>query len=220
MNPERRHLAGLAVVAVVVAASLLTSPTAALRALTALADRPLLFAGLLVGVWAVRPFLGWPTVAVSTATGYALGVAVGLPVAMVGVVATSVPPFVATGRFADGGGDGLLASLGDYGRSYFRTAGDVRGVAAARLAPVPADAVSCAAGLSGVRPTAYAAGTLLGELPWTVAAVVVGASARRVTTAGLDGLGLPLLVGTTLAAVLLLAGPAYRAVGERLAGAD
>lgn len=215
MEAGRRAAAGLAVLAAVVAASLLTSPRATLGALAALGDRPVLFAGLLVAVWTVRPFLGWPTIAVSTAVGYVLGPVAGLPVAMVGVVATSVPPFVAAGRFAEGG---LLAPVVERGRAYFETTGDVRGVAAARLVPVPADAVSCAAGLAGVDPRSYAVGTLLGELPWTVAAVVVGGSARRLATAGLGSLGPPLLVGTTLAAAVLLAGPAYRAVDERLAG--
>lgn len=212
MNVGRREFAAGALLGAVLAASALTSPTAALRWLAGLEHRPLLFGTLLVAVWVVRPFVGWPTVAVSMVAGYVLGPVWGLPVAMVGVVATSVPPFVAADRFVDGSRDGLLASLGEHGRAYFRTAGDVRGVVAARLAPVPADAVSCAAGLSGVRPGAYALGTLVGELPWTVAAVAVGGSARRLTMGSLDGVGLPLLVGTTLAAAVLLAGPAYRAV--------
>lgn len=224
MTVDRRELGGLAALAAVVAAGLATSPTAALRALARLGGQPVAFAGLLVAVWAVRPFLAWPTVAVSAAVGYVLGAGWGLPVAMVGVVATSAPPFVAAGWFADripGSGDpGALASLGEHGRAYFRTTGDVRGVAAARLAPVPADAVSCAAGLSGVRPGAYVVGTLVGELPWTVAAVVVGGSARRVATAGVGEVGLPLVVATTLAAAALLAGPAYRAVDARPSGTE
>jgi uncharacterized membrane protein YdjX (TVP38/TMEM64 family) len=232
MNVCRREVAGVAVLAAVVAASLATSPTAALAALAALGDRPLLFAALLVGTWVARPFLGWPTVAVSTAVGYVLGPLWGFPVAMLGVVVTSAPPFLAAGWFADCEGtdepagdgnrsaDGLLASLGDHGRAYFRTTGDVRGVAAARLAPVPADAVSCAAGLSGVRPSAYALGTVVGELPWTVAAVVVGGSARRLTTTGLGEVGLPLLVATTVAAAVLLAGPAYRTLDGWAAGTE
>ncbi|MEF8757521.1 MAG: TVP38/TMEM64 family protein, partial [Halobacteriales archaeon] len=117
MDVGRRELAGLAVVAAVVAAGLLTSPTATLRTLAALGDRPLAFAMLLVGVWIVRPFLGWPTVAVSAGVGYVLGPVWGLPVAMVGVVATSAPPFYAASRFADAG---VLAALGDHGRAYFR----------------------------------------------------------------------------------------------------
>lgn len=203
----RRELAGVALLGGVIVASLLFSPDRALSALAGLGDRPLAFALLLVAVWAVRPFVGWPTMGVSAAVGFVLGPAIGFPVAMVGVVATSLPPFYLAGWFAD---DGLLAELGEHGRAYFRTAGDVRGVAAARLAPIPADAISCAAGLSGVGIGAYAAGTLLGELPWTVAALVIGGSARTLTTDGLGSIGLPLVVATTIAAGLLLAGPAYR----------
>jgi uncharacterized membrane protein YdjX (TVP38/TMEM64 family) len=207
-RPSRREAAGLALAAAVVAASLLTDPRAALAALVALGDRPVAFAVALVAVAAARPFLGWPTAALSAAVGVALGATVGLPVAMGTVVLTSLPPFLAAGRFA---GAGVLGALGDRGSAYFRTAGDVRGVAAARLAPVPADAVSCAAGLSGVGVRAYVAGTLVGEAPWTVAAVLVGASARRLTLAGLGAVGVPLALGAALAAALLLAGPVYRA---------
>jgi uncharacterized membrane protein YdjX (TVP38/TMEM64 family) len=71
-----------------------------------------------------------------------------------------------------------------------------------------------AAGLSGLPLWAYAAGTLVGELPWTVAAVVLGGSARTVAEAGLSGLGVPLLVATALSALALLAGPLYRALGD------
>lgn len=203
----RRELAFATLVAFVVAASVLFSPDRALAALADLGDRPAQFALLLVAVWFVRPFVGWPTVGVSAVAGFVLGPAVGFPVAMVGVLVTSIPPYYAASWFAD---DGLLAEIGSYGRSYFRTAGDVRGVAAARLAPIPADAISCAAGLAGVGPSAYAAGTLVGELPWTVAAVVVGGSARTLTTDGLGAIGLPLVVATTAAAFVLLAGPVYR----------
>lgn len=206
-RPSRREVAGLALAAGVVAASLLTDPRAALAALVALGDRPAAFAVALVAVAAVRPFLGWPTAALSAAVGVALGAVVGLPVAMGAVVLTSLPPFLAAGRFAEAG---LLGTLGDRGRAYFRATGDVRGVAAARLAPVPADAVSVGAGLSGVSTAAYLGGTLAGELPWTVAAVLVGASARQFTLAGLGAVWLPLTAGTAVGAAALLAGPLVR----------
>lgn len=207
----RREVAGLVVLAVVALAALLTSPERALSALVALGDRPLLFAAVLLAVYLVRPFLAWPTVAVSVGVGVVLGPVAGLPVALVGAVLTSLPAFFLGDWFrADGGATGRLA---EGGRAYFGAAGDVRGTTAARLAPVPADAVSVAAGLSGVPLWAYAVGTLVGEVPWTVAAVLVGGSARTVATAGLAALELPLLVATTLAAFLLLAGPIYRRLG-------
>lgn len=212
MKPGRREVAGLVVLAAVAAAAVATSPRRALAALVALGDRPLAFAAVLLVVYLVRPFLAWPTMAVSVGVGVVLGPVAGLPVALVGAVITSLPAFYLGGWFeADGGVTGRLA---DGGRAYFGATGDVRGVTAARLSPIPADAVSVAAGLSGVPLWAYAAGTLVGELPWTIAAVVLGGSARTVAEAGLSGLELPLLAATTLAALLLLAGPLYRALGR------
>jgi uncharacterized membrane protein YdjX (TVP38/TMEM64 family) len=211
MHVGRRELAGLALLAVVAAGAVLTDHQRTLSAVVDLGDRPLLFGAVLLGVYLLRPFVAWPTMAVSAGVGVALGPVVGLPVALVGAVVTSLPAFYLGERFPTD--EGLAGRLADGGRSYFGTAGVVRGVTAARLAPVPADAVSVAAGMAGVPLWAYAAGTFVGELPWTVAAVVVGGSARTVATAGPDALGPPLLAATTLAAVVLLVGPLYRALG-------
>lgn len=205
----RREVGAGLLVGVVLAATLLTSPESTLAGLQNLADRPLVFAGVLTVLYAVRAFLGWPTMALSTLVGFGYGL-VGLPVALVGAVVTSVPPFYAARWF--GRGSSALERLGESGRRYFDAAGDVRGVTAARLAPVPADAVSAAAGLGRVGFGAYAVGTLLGELPWTVAAVVVGSSARTLVVGDLGSLTLPLVAGSGLAAVVLVAGPLYRTV--------
>lgn len=217
MAVGRKEVAGLAVLAVVVLAGVLTSPDRVLAALVALGDRPVLFVGLLLVVYLVRPFLAWPTMAVSMGVAVVLGPVVGLPVALVGAVVTSLPAFYLGGWFQGAGGRAGRLERG--GTAYFGTTGAIRGVTAARLAPVPADVVSAAAGLSGVPLWAYAAGTLVGELPWTVAAVLVGGSARTLATAGLSGLGMPLLAATTVAAVFLLAGPLYRALQEATAQA-
>lgn len=164
---------------------------------------------VLVAGYLVRPFLAWPVTALSVLVGYRYGLVLGVPLALVGAVATSLLPYAA-GRRADLG-DGLLARAGSASERFFGTAGDLRGVVAARLAPTPAEAVSAGAGTAGVPVGAFALGTVLGELPWTVAAVAVGRSARSV-----DGLSLAsatdprLVAGGALAALLLLAGPAYR----------
>lgn len=217
MDVGRRRVAGLVLLGLVVVAGILLSPERALALLVGLAERPFVFVFVLLAVYIVRPFLAWPTMAVSVGVAVALGPVVGLPVALAGTVLTSLPAFYLGGWF--GGASGLAGRLESGSRAYFRTAGTVRGVIAARLAPVPADAVSVAAGLSGVPLRTYAAGTLVGELPWTVAAMFVGASARAVATAGLSELSVPLLAATALAAILLLAGPAYRAVGREPLGA-
>lgn len=208
----RREVLGVVLAVAVVAASLATSPSATLAALAALTANPVRFASILAVLYVIRPAVAWPTVGVSMLVGFAYGPWLGLPVALCGVVVTSLPPFYAARWF--GAGSDALSRLGEKGRAYLAVAGDVRGVTAARLAPVPADVVSCAAGVSGVSLRSYAAGTLVGELPWTVAAVLVGASAKTMTTAGLSGIGLPLAVATTVAAVVVLAGPTYRALGD------
>lgn len=193
---------------------MLTSPDTAIAALQDLADRPFLFGAVLVGLSVVRAFLGWPTVALSAVVGFGYGIA-GLPVALCGVVITSAPPFYAARWFtteSSPDGPSVLERLGESGDRYLGATGDVRGITAARLAPIPADVVSAAAGLSTVGFGVYAVGTLLGEIPWTIAAVFIGSSARNLTVSGLDELSLPLAIGTGLAALVLLAGPIYNAV--------
>lgn len=210
MNVGRREVAGVALLGPVVIAGILTSPERAVGLLVGLSERPLVFAALLLAVYLVRPFLAWPTMAVSAGVAVALGPVSGLPVALAGTVVTSLPAFFLGDWFDTAGG--LAGRFETGSRTYFRATGSVRGVIAARLSPIPADAVSVAAGVSGVPLRAYAVGTLVGELPWTVAAVVLGASARTVATDGVAGLSLPLLAATSLAALTLLAGPLYRAV--------
>ncbi|MDZ7747230.1 MAG: VTT domain-containing protein [Halobacteriales archaeon] len=202
----RRQVAGvvtLALVAIVAAVTL--SPAGVARVMANLADRPLLFAGLLSGAYLLRFLAAWPISALSVVVGFTLG-ARAVPLALAGAVVTCLPPYLLADRFDR---RGPLGTLADHGDRYFTATGGLRGVIAARLAPLPADAVSYTAGLSGVALPVYALGTALGELPWVTAAVLVGASAEQVTTDGVAG-GLPLIVGAVALAVLLLAGPAYR----------
>ena len=130
-----------------------------------------------------------------------------IPVALAGAVVTALPAY-AVARYL-GHDAGFLARVGDAAGVVRRTTGDLRGVVAVRLAPLPTDPVSYAAGLAGVPLRAYVAGTAVGEAPWVVAAVLLGASAGELTTAGGAD---PLLVVTTvvLAALLAVSGPAYR----------
>lgn len=207
MLPDRRTLSLAVLVAVAVTVSVLHSPSAVLSLVETTAANPLVFFGAIVALYTIRPLLLWPTTLVAVVVGYGYGIAVGIPVALVGAVFTSVVPFYTArllGRDAP-----TIARLQSVGERFFGATGDLRGVVAGRLAPVPADAVTCAAALADVRFRHFAAGVLAGELPWTVAAVVVGASLSTLSADGIGAIGTPLAVVTALAAGLLVAGPLY-----------
>lgn len=207
----RRQLVGVAtLVGVAVAAALVASPVRLAREVAALSDRPALLAGLLVVGYGGRFLVAWPISALSILVGIALG-ARGVPVALAGAVFTCCPPYLLARRVESGVGP--LGTLAVHGERYFGATGHLRGVVAARLAPLPADSISYTAGLAGVPAGAYLVGTLLGELPWVTAAVLVGASAETLTTDGAAPTSL--LVGAGALAVLLLAGPAYRFARDR-----
>lgn len=204
---------GAAVAAVAIAAAL-HSPERLLAVAEATAADPLLFGGVVLALYLLRPLVLWPPTLVAVVVGYGYGVGLGIPVALAGAVVTSAPPFVLArwlGRDAP-----TVARVRDAGEGFFEAAGPVRGVTAARLAPVPADAVTCAAAVSGVTFRELAAGVLVGELPWTVAAVTIGASLATLATDGLAAGGLRLGALGTVVALALLAGPAYRRYGHRL----
>lgn len=209
-----RQLVGIGVVAAVAAVTAVaTSPTTVLARAEGLAARPALLAVALVALYLGRPLLAWPISAISVLLGYLFG-PVAIPVALTGAVLTALPAY-ALARYL-GHDAGVLARVADAGALVRRTTGDLRGVVAARLAPLPTDPVSYAAGLAGIPLRPYVAGTAIGEAPWVVAAVLLGASAGELTTAG--AAADPLLLVTTLALAVLLAvsGPAYR----RLANGD
>jgi uncharacterized membrane protein YdjX (TVP38/TMEM64 family) len=178
----RRQLLGLGGLLLLLGlAAVLLSPAALLDVLHRLTHRPLWLGAALVAAYAVRPLLGWPVMPLSAIVGYAYGPVLGVPLALAAAVATCCPTYLAARRWDPSGGPfGWAAGVGR--RALDRT-GDVRGVASARLLPTPADAVSCAAGLAGTPPRAFLGGTLLGQLPWTVAAVLIGASADRLAAA-------------------------------------
>jgi len=203
----RRQALGLAVVAgTALAAAVAFTPAGVLQEVEHLAAHPVLFVLGLAGVYLLRPLFVWPISAVSVLVGYVYGPELGIPVALVGAVGTCLPPFLLARYAAE---DGLFGSLGTSGERLVEATGELRGVFAARLAPLPADAVSYAAGLSGVSTSSFVGATIAGEIPWVTAAVLAGASMRRLTLQGIES-GLPLVVGAAALAVLVLAGPAYR----------
>lgn len=209
MHPATvRQLVGVGVLATVAAvAALSTSPTALFAHAEALAAQPALLAVALLALYLVRPLLAWPISALSVLLGYLFG-PIAIPVALAGAVVTTVPAYVLARYF--GHDAGLFSRIGDAGATVRGATGDLRGVAAVRLAPLPTDPVSYAIGLAGVPVRPYVLGTALGEAPWVATAVLLGASMSELTTVGLSADPLLLVTTVALAALLLLSKPAYR----------
>jgi uncharacterized membrane protein YdjX (TVP38/TMEM64 family) len=206
----RRRLALGAGLALLLALALAASPGAVLSRIRALVFSPW-FPLVLVGLYLLRPFVAWPISLLSALVGYRYGLAVGLPVALVGAVVTSLPPYLAGRWFSPD--RGVLGRLTDGSRRYFTRTGHLRGLVAARLAPTPAEATSTAAGVAGITGPTFALGTLLGEFPWTVAAVLAGSSLSTFDPTSLAP-DPRLVLAAAVVAVLLLAGPTYRYVTD------
>lgn len=119
----------------------------------------------------------------------------------------------ATLRFGiSAAGSGRLTTAGE---RLLTETGGVRGVASARLFPVPSDVVAVAAGAMGVRLRPFLVGTLFGVLPWAMLGILAGSSVDRLTTGDLSGAVDPwLIAGMTALAILLLAGPSYRFLAD------
>jgi len=207
MHPATRRQAAAVVglLAVSGLATLAVSPAVALARLEALAGAPLVLAGVLVAVYLVRPFLLWPMSLVAVVLGYLYG-PVALPIALAGALLTVTPPYL-LGRYARTD-MGLFGTVGNSGRRLVGAVGETRGVLAARLSPVPGDPISYCAGLTGVSARPFYLGTLLGEVPWAVVAVLTGASMRSLSLAEF-AVSPALVVVLAGLAVLTLSGPLY-----------
>ena len=206
----RLAVGGLTLVGICLAAWVV-SPGVALGRFETLASKPLLFGAVVLAVAVVRPACAWPTLLLSTGIGLAYGLS-GLPLAVVALVLTSLPPYWFGAATA---GSGRLTTAG---QTLLAETGGVRGMTAARLLPLPSDVISVAAGAVGVRLRPYLAGTALGELPWAILGLIVGQSVDHLATGELSGAVDPwLLAGMTATAIILLAGPCYRLASARWA---
>jgi len=206
----KRYAAGVALTALI-AVAVVARPADALGALRAALHSPW-FPVLLVGMYAVRPLLGWPVSVLSALVGFQYGLVAGVPLALAGAVATSLPAYAA-GRYAPADGR-LFGRFSDGSRRFFAATGDVRGLVAARFAPTPAEPVSAAAGAGGVSLRSFVAGTLVGELPWVVATVALGSGLDAFTVAATD-VNPVVVAGGVLAAAVLLSPVAYRTYRRR-----
>ncbi|MFT4891481.1 MAG: putative membrane protein YdjX (TVP38/TMEM64 family) [Halobacteriales archaeon] len=208
---SRRRIVGGIVVLAVVCGALLVSPTTAVERMGTVAEDPVLFGAVLLGLYLVRPLFAWPTTPLAVAVGYGYGF-LGVPFALGGIALTTIPPFLAVRRF-DRGAD--VGRVGEASERFFAATGGFRGVVAARLAPVPADVATFAAGLGDVRLRTVIAGTVIGEVPWTVVAIAVGASADRLAAGRVEAIGPPVVLAMIGLAAILLAGPARRLLQDR-----
>lgn len=209
---DRRRLLLGGLVGLVILGWVALRPGTALSHLQTAASSPW-FPVVLVGLYLVRGVLGWPLSLLSALVGVRFGVVVGLPLALIGALGSTALTW-ALARYLPREG-ALMGRLAAGGDSYFDTAGDVRGVAAARLAPTPATAVSAAAGIAGVPLSRFLLGTLLGVLPWTVAGVALGASVDSIAAAGAVRIDPLVVAALAIGAALLLVPPAYRALRRR-----
>ena len=216
MRQTRRGILTAALAAGAVVLGLLVSPATLVDRLDALLFSPW-FPLVLVGLYLLRPALAWPITAISVLVGYRYGLAIGLPIALAGAVGTSLLPYAVGRRLRTDAGWIGRATAGS--ERFFSAAGDLRGVIAARLAPTPAEAISAAAGVARVPVATFVAGTLVGELPWTIAAVLAGHSMRRFAPAEATPAPWLVVAGIAIAAIVL-AGPAYRVARRRVAGVD
>jgi uncharacterized membrane protein YdjX (TVP38/TMEM64 family) len=139
--------------------------------------------------------------------GFKYGLLFGVPIALgLSVVSTYVP--YAITRYTDFESK-LLRQAEDVADDFFDATGDLRGVITARIAPVPAQTTSVAAGAAPVSTRDYMLGTAIGEIPWMVAAVTIGTSLHRLTVTDVS-FNPWLIAGTVVATLVLLAGPAYK----------
>jgi len=211
-DATRRQLVGtVGLVTVAAVAAALFSPQQLVAELEAIATRPVLFAVALVAVYLVRPFLLWPVSSIALVLGYVYGPTVAFPIAIAGAALTAMPPYL-LGRYATTD-VGLFRHVSNSGEWVVETAGPTRGVIAARFSPVPGDAVSYAGGMTDVPLRPFLLGTMVGEIPWALAAVLAGASMRTLTLSefSLDPM---LIVALALFAALLLSRPLYQRLAD------
>ena len=208
---RQRLVVGSILAAVAAVAVVGRSPTAVLRWAESLAGQPALFAVVLAGIYLFRPLALLPVAVCSVLVGYVYGL-VGIPIALAGAAVTNLPVYLLA-RYTDLGGS-LATRFESHAGQFVAATGAFRSVLVARLLPLPSDAVSYAAGLTRIPVRYYVLGSTAGEVPWVIAAVLAGRSMHELTASG-AAIGLDVIVGLLALAALLLAGPAYRHLGEK-----
>jgi uncharacterized membrane protein YdjX (TVP38/TMEM64 family) len=203
----RLRLAGRVLVMLLLAAGLVAAwlhrgaldPTALTATLTRYPATPVIF--LLVHVAASLLFV--PRTVMAVAAGLLFGIAGGILWAALGSVSGAVAGFLVA-RYVNGG---LIdpESMPRIGPILLKAErGGWRSVAALRLIPIlPHSLVNYALGLTRLSLASFTFGSLLGQLPMTVAYVDLGAAGERVMT-GKAGWLEPTLIGLGALVLLLL----------------
>ncbi len=211
MHPATlRQLLGLsAFVALLVMLYSMVPPEEIIKSVERLAVSLWIAVPVFLVLYLIRPFLAWPVSAISIVLGYLYGPFV-LPLALAGTVVSTIPLYLLARYLQHDAG--FLGRVGEVGRIVRQLTGDIETVTAVRLSPLPTDAVSYAFGLSGMPFRPYIFGTTVGEAPWVITAVLIGASASQLAVSGVEPHPVLLITTLAIAALLLLARPAYRRV--------
>lgn len=204
---NRRIAGGLVVLIIVVAGAGATSPATAVRWLSWLVADPLRFGVALTVIATIRPFFSWPTTLLAVAAGYGFGWVGGVVGGAVLITVTALPPYYLADQVSTG-------RVYDAGRKVIDETGGARAVFGSRLLPLPSDAISVAAGISGVKLRSFLVGTFVGELPWVVLGVAVGVSGDSLVVGDTSALDPAVLVPMAAGGILILAGPGYRLLRE------
>lgn len=140
-----------------------------------------------IAAWLVRPLLLFPAILLTVAGGILFGAVVGLPLTLAAATASAVVAYAIARRLGPATfGDGVEVGLLHRWAARLRRQGFLT-VVLMRLALLPFDFVSFAAGVMRVDVRAFALATALGSIPATAALVLAGASLDRLDV-GLDGL--------------------------------
>ena len=213
MLSEHKQALVTVALAVLIGVGLLLSPDVLLTRAGAVLRSPW-FPLVLLGLYLIRPFLAWPITGIAVLVGYRYGLVAGVPIALAGAVVSTLIPYAAVRYFEFD--SGLLGRAAEDSEEFFSETGDLRGLIAARVAPFPAEATSLAAGAAHVSPPTFVIGTLIGETPWAVAAVMIGHSMHRLSLSNVS-FDPWLLAATAAATLVLVGGPLYR-FGKRFVG--
>lgn len=155
-----------------------------------------------------------PLAGLHPVAGFVVGAHRGAVVALAGAVLTWLPVFVAGSDFPPT--SGVRGWLTQTGRSTVAATSDLRGTIVASFSPVPADAVSYAAGASRIPFRVFLVGVIVGEVPRVVASVLIGHSmTARPTTESTDFVGQVVILVTL--AILQGARPVFDEVRRQWA---